>query len=201
MSYYVRLLTPSLKVVPFTDLMLDVESVKLAAGMSESWEKIEISNQKGSLISILERKTVSPGSAAETTISEIKWSVEHSNPVSARQWIKDYLSRVKTVYSFQLMTDSITQDSWLILGRVQNLLKDALGGIIQADKEGFYNESGDYILWQMYEGATGTIPAAVLNAQGEWIKFELKLSSEQAVEQFQQGIPQPRGFWDRLMGR
>ncbi len=201
MSYHVRLLTPSLKVVPFTDLMLDVESVKLASGMSDAWEKIEISNPEGRIISILERCEVTNGSAAEATISELKRSVERSFPVSAREWIKQYLSRVKMIYSFELLTDNITQDSWPVLGRVQNLLKDSLKGIIQADNEGYYNENGDYILWQMYEGANGTIPAAVLNENGEWLKFELKLNNEQAVEQFKQGVIPPRSFLDRLFRR
>ena len=201
MSYFVRLLTPSLKVVPFTDLMLDVESVKLASGMADSWEKIEINNPEGSIVAILERKLVSPGSPAETTLAELKSSVDRSFPLSARQWIKQYLSRVKTVYSFELLTDNISQNSWPVLGRVQNLLKDAAGGIIQADNEGFYNENGDYILWQMYEGAAGTIPAAVLNENGEWATFSLRLKDKLAVDNFKQGIVPARSFLDRLFGR
>jgi hypothetical protein len=201
MSYFVRLLTPSIKVVPFTDLMLDVESVKLAAGMADSWEKIEINNPEGSPVSILERILVSPGSPAETKLAELKSLVDRSYPVSARQWIKQYLSKVKTVYSFDLLTDNISQNSWPVLGRVQNLLKDAVSGIIQADNEGFYNENGDYILWQMYEGAVGTIPAAVLNENGEWIRFTLRLKDEMAVENFKQGVVPAKSFLDRLFGR
>lgn len=201
MSYFVRLLTPSIKVVPFTDLMLDVESGKLASGMDDSWEKIEINNPEGSIVSILERKLVSPGSPAETTLAELKSLVDRSYPVSARQWIKQYLSRVKTIYSFELLTDNISQNSWPVLGRVQNLLKDAVSGIIQADNEGFYNENGDYILWQMYEGAAGTIPAAVLNEYGEWTRFSLRLKNELAVENFKQGIVPAKSFLDRLFGR
>jgi hypothetical protein len=201
MSYYVRLLTPSLKVVPFTDLMLDVESVKLASGMADAWERIEIRNPEGSIISILERIVVTPGTRAEAVLAELKASAEHAYPASARAWVKSYLSRVKTVYSFELLTDNINQNSWPFLGRVQNLLKDALSGIIQADNEGFFNENGDYILWQMFEGATGTVPAAVLNENGEWTRFELRLKDERAVEQFKQGIVPARGFLDRLFGR
>ena len=201
MSYNVRLLTTSTKVIPFAKLMLDVESVRLVSGMDTSWERIEIFNSEGNLISILERISVSPGSPAETKLAELKWSAERSYPVNAREWIIQFLSKTKTIYNFQLLTDNITKDSWPVLGRAQNLLKDALTCIIQADNEGYYNENGDYILWQMYQDAAGKIPAAVLNENGEWIKFELRLNDEKAVEQFKQGTIPPRGFLGRLLGR
>ena len=110
-------------------------------------------------------------------------------------------TKTKTIYNFQLLTDNITKDSWPVLGRAQNLLKDALTCIIQADNEGYYNENGDYILWQMYQDAIGTIPAAVLNENDDWIKFELRLNDEKAVERFKQGTIPPRGFLGRLLGR
>ena len=201
MGYNVRLLTSSTKVVPFTELMLDIETVKLVSGMDISWERIEIFNSEGSLISVLERNAVSPGSPAEASLTELKRSVERSYPVGAREWIIQYLTRIKTIYDFQLLTDNIKKDSWLVLGRVQNLLKDALTGIIQADNEGYYNENGDYILWQMYEGASGSVPAAILNENGEWIKFELRLNDEKAIEQFKQGIVPQKGFLGRLLGK
>lgn len=201
MGYNVRLLTSSTKVVPFTELMLDIETVKLVSGMDISWERIEIFNSEGSLISVLERNAVSPGSPAEASLTELKRSVERSYPVGAREWIIQYLTRIKTIYDFQLLTDNIKKDSWLVLGRVQNLLKDALTGIIQADNEGYYNENGDYILWQMYEGASGSVPAAILNENGEWIKFELRLNDEKAIEQFKRGIVPQKGFLGRLLGK
>jgi hypothetical protein len=84
------------------------------------------------------------------------------------------------------------------MGRVQNLLKDTLTGIVQADNEGFYNEDGDYILWQMYAGAAGTIPAATLDANGEWIPYQLRLDDDRAIEQFKQGLPPKKGFLGSL---
>jgi hypothetical protein len=197
MAYYVRLLTPSEKTVPFNDILLEIGSVKLASGTDSNWGKIEIADSAGNLIAVLERKPVStdPGAAELTTL---KQRVAGSDPESARRWIQNYLSNVKTIYSFQLFADNIEREDWPVLGRIQNLLKDALTGIIQADNEGFYNENGDYILWQMYAGAGGSVPAATLDEKGEWISFQLTLADHRAVERFKRGEMPRRGFFDLL---
>jgi hypothetical protein len=92
----------------------------------------------------------------------------------------------------------MNKDDWILLGGVQNILKISLRGITQVDKEGFYNESGDYILYQMYENAIGSIPAAVLNDKGELITYSLKLDDVNAIEMFRNGIVPKQGFFKRL---
>ena len=96
----------------------------------------------------------------------------------------------------------MNKNSWLILGGIQNFLKDSLGGIIQADNEGYYNEAGLYILWQMYEGATGNATAASLDEKGEWVpySYSLKLDDKKSVDLFKQGIAPKRGFFSRVFG-
>ncbi|HEX7475445.1 MAG TPA: hypothetical protein VF318_05710 [Dehalococcoidales bacterium] len=200
MAYYVRLLTPTEKPVPFNDISLEIGSVKLISGTDSNWEKIEISDPAGSPIAVLERKTVS-SDAGGAEMAALKEQVSRSNPENARRWILKYLSTVKTIYSFQLFADNIERTDWPVLGRVQNLLKDALTGIIQADNEGFYNESGDYILWQMYAGAGGSVPAATLDEKGEWIPFQLNLADYRAVERFKRGEMPRRGLFDVFFKR
>lgn len=198
MGYYVRLLTPSQKVISFSEITAEVDSIKLVSGIDQLWEKIEIYESKDNLISILERNSVSSGGLAETTLVELEESIKNCYPVSAREWLKKYFSRVKTIYTFQLFATNITKNGWPILGRIQNLLKDSLDGIIQADNEGFYNENGDYILWQMYKGASGTIPVATLDEKGEWVTYKLGLNSDKAIDLFKQGIVPKRGFLGKL---
>jgi hypothetical protein len=200
MAYYVRLLTPSERIIPASEIIPQGKSIKLASGMDNAWEKIEIFEPEDNLISDLERHTVYSGSTGEAELMRLKDSIQGCYPSSAREWLRQYLPKVKTIYSFQLFTDNIIRTVWPTLGRVQNLLKDALSGIIQSDNEGFYNERGDYILWQMYEGASGAIPAATLNENREWISYQLKLNDAKAVEQFKQGIVPRRGFLSRLLG-
>ena len=134
-------------------------------------------------------------------VGRLREGLRYSLPPNAREWVGNYLAGVKAIYVFELNVDNISGKDWEILGRFQNMLKDALQGIIQADHEGYYNEKGDYILWQMYEGAGGTIPSAVLNQNGNWISFNLKLNKAEAVQRFKDGIPPKKGLLSRLLGR
>jgi hypothetical protein len=199
MSYYVRLLTAAEKTVPFSEIEKQGNYFKLVSGSSALWDKIEIYEPENNMISVMERLPLSAGGPAETTMAQLKSAVGNSYPVNAREWLRKYLSTVKTIYTFQLLAENITKDGWPVMGRVQNLLKDTLTGIIQADNEGFYNEDGDYILWQMYAGAAGTIPVATLDASGEWIAYQLRLDDDLATDQFKQGLPPKKGFLSRLL--
>jgi hypothetical protein len=201
MPYSVRLLTRSEKTVPFSEITKQGGSLSLVAGTDALWERLEVLEPEDNPIAILERIPVAPGSQGETELDKLRDSIRRSYPANAREWILKYLSQVKTIYLFQLFTDNISKNEWPILGRIQNLLKDSLGGIIQADSEGVYNEKGDYILWQMYESARGAVPAATLDNNGEWISYQLRLDDPGAVELFKQGIPPRRGFLSRLLDR
>jgi hypothetical protein len=201
MSYYVRLLTASEKVVPFSEIGKQGNFIKLISGTAAAWEQIEVYQPENKLIAIVERHSLSENSSAANELAQLKDSLGGSYPVNAREWLRKYLSTVKTIYTFQLQGDKITKHGWPVLGRIQNLLKDTLRGIIQADKEGYYNENGDYILWQMYSGAAGTIPAATLDENGDWIPFQLRLDDNRTVDQFKQGIPPQKGLLNRILGR
>lgn len=201
MSYYVRLLTAAEKTVPFSEIKEQGNNIKLADGSDASWDKIKIYEPVDNLIAVVERQPVSAGSAVEDALSQLKTVLAESYPVNSREWLSQYLSKVKTIYSFQLLAENITKNGWPVMGRVQNLLKDNLTGIVQADNEGFYNEDGDYILWQMYEGAAGAIPAATMDENGEWISYQLRLDDARAIEQFKQGIPPKKGFFNSFFKR
>lgn len=191
-----RLLTRSEEIVPFSEIQKQVFEARLMAGTEAAWEKIELRQADGKILAVLERLPVS-GSQGESELGRIQDEIRSARPPSAREWIRKYLSASRTIYRFQLYTENLTvKEDWQALGRVQNLIKDRLGGIIQADNEGFYNENGDYILWQMYSGAGGTVPAATLDERGEWVSFTLKLGNAGAVERFKEGILPRRGFLD-----
>ena len=201
MGYYVRLLSPSDKVILFSEIKEEVDSIALTAGADQEWEEINISGPSEIPIAILSRIAVGSSGTGRDAISRLKDGISGASP-AAREWLKKYLSSVKTIYAFQLLTENLTTDAeWRTLGQIQNLLKDNLGGIIQSDHEGFFNENGDYILWQMYSGAAGSVPAATLDENGQWIPFQLKLNDEKAVERFKQGEKPLKGFFDVFFGK
>jgi hypothetical protein len=202
MGYYVRLLSPSDKVIYFNEIKEEVDSITLTAGTDKEWEDINISGPSEIPIAILSRIPVGGSGPGRDTLNKLKDAISGASPAAAREWLKKYLSSVKTIYAFQLLTENLTTDAeWRTLGQIQNLLKDNLGGIIQSDHEGFFNENGDYILWQMYSGAAGSVPAATLDENGQWVPFQLKLNDEKAVERFKQGEKPLKSFFDVFFNR
>ena len=178
------------------------DRIKLVSGVDPLWEKIEIYDAHDILLAILEYDIVNAESNGETTLKELDKSIQNKYPVNARQWLKNYFTTVKAIYTFNIYPDRMNKNNWLILGGIQNFLKDSLNGIIQADNEGYYNEAGLYILWQMYEGATGNATATSLDEKGQWVpySYSLRLDNKKAVDLFKQGIAPKRGFFNRMFG-
>jgi len=197
-----RLLTPSEKLIPFSSLCKVSSRLKLISGTDASWEKIEIYDSRVILISNLQHDAMNRGSTGETTLKELENAIQNKYPVNARLWLNKYFATVRTIYTFSFVPYFMDKNSWAILGGIENFLKDSLTGIIQADDEGYYNEAGLYILYQMYEGATGNVTAISLNNKGEWgpYSYSLKLDDKKSVELFKQGIAPKQGFMTRMFG-
>jgi hypothetical protein len=202
MSYYVRLLSPSKQIIYFSEIKAEIENVALVSGTDHEWTEIRIAGPSEIPIAILSRLEVSGGMPGLETLNKLKNDLGGTMPARSREWIRTFMEKVKTVYAFQLLTENLSTDAeWRTLGIIQNLHKDNLGGIIQSDREGYFNEQGDYILWQMYSGATGSVPAACLSEEGQWIPFQLKLEDDKAVQRFKNGELPPKSFIDVFFGR
>ena len=197
MTYRVRVPVQTNKVLPFNDLLLHAGPARLVSGSGEDWNHLEILNSNEEVLASLKRIQAEE---KDEEVGRLREELKYALPPNAREWVNNYLSEVKTIFIFELNVDNISGKDWEVLGRFQNMLKDALQGIVQADHEGYYNEKGDYILWQMYEGAGGTIPAAVLDQNGNWISFNLKLNKPEAVQRFKEGILPKKGLLSRLLG-
>jgi hypothetical protein len=198
MSYRVRLLTPSQKTIPFNVMKSLSDRIKLAAGTEQLWERIEILNAGDTVVTTIDRDIVGPESVGETTLTQLRSVISDKYPVKARQWLDNYFYSVHVIYTFNTFTDRMDQDAWSLLGGIQDSLKYSLRGVIQIDNEGFYNEMGDYILYQMYDNAFGSVPAAVLNDKGQWISYSLRLGDEKAVDLFKNGVVPKQGLFSKL---
>jgi hypothetical protein len=174
------------------------DRIKIAAGTEQQWMRIDIFNSSSTIFATLDRDIVSLESVGETTLTELRSMIWSKYPVKARQWLQNYFNTVHIIYTFKIFPDRMNKDDWVLLGGVQNILKNSLRGVTQVDKEGFYNESGDYILYQMYKNAFGSVPAAVLNDKGEWISYSLKLDDVNAIEMFRNGIVPKQGLFKRF---
>ena len=198
MSYKVRLLTPSQKVIPFSVMKSLSVHIKLAAGAEQLWERVEILSAGDTVIATLDKDIVNPDSLGETILTELRTLISDKYPIKARRYLDNYFYTVRVIYTFNIFTDRMDQDAWVLLGDVQTFMKASLRGITQSDNEGFYNEMGDYILYQMHENAIGSVPAAVLNDKGEWVSYSLRLGDVNAVDMFKNGIVPKQGFFSKL---
>ena len=188
MGYYIRLLTPSEKIVPFHKIKKKLKSIKLVEGKDEKWNLIELYDSNDRLIAVAKRNPVSKGGLAEEELKEFEEEIDDYYPESAGNWLKKYFKKVKTIYAFQIFTSTITKDGWDLLDKLREFLHEQLSGIIQADNEGFSNEEGYHILWQFSEDVSGEFEMATLNEKGEWITYKIDLSDKKAVEMFKKGI-------------
>lgn len=72
---------------------------------------------------------------------------------------------------------------------VREALWNRLGGIFQADYEGFSNEEGYGILWQFSDRASGTWWMALLAEDGSWLRFQVDLANRGHRAAFLAGEP------------
>jgi hypothetical protein len=75
------------------------------------------------------------------------------------------------------------------LHALQGAIWTKVGGVLQADSEGFTNEDGYNILWQFSDGVKGKWNMAILEDE-KWIPFEMDLgNAEQRREFFDGRVP------------
>lgn len=155
-------------------------------GTQENWEQLILAHPNGPEIALIECNPVIDGELGKEELDEYISEVEHYQPVSAAQWLKEYLLRIKVIYALQLLSGTEVDDGWNAVHAVQGAIWTKSGGILQADSEGFTNEDGYNILWQFSDGATGKWNMAVLERE-RWIAFEMDLGNLKQRKAFLEG--------------
>jgi hypothetical protein len=153
---------------------------------ASSWEQLEVQDASGEALFIVERNAVLEGSLAQDEIAEFQSEVAHARPKSGADWLQTYLATVRTIYTFQLLNQLDQGNSWTVLHKIKTTLWNAVGGIFQADGEGFSNEGGYHILWQFSDEAEGDWWMAVLR-DGAWQKFKMDLGNPSHRDAFARG--------------
>jgi len=153
---------------------------------SDNWTVIDISNLNNEYLMQIERNTTNKGVGKEE-IEEFKDEILEYKPVSASKWLYKYLDKVKVIYSFQLLNASMKEENFSIVETIKSVIWSKVGGIFQADNEGFSNEAGYHILWQFSENVTGEWNMAVKNFFGGWTNFTMDLGDEIQRKEFLEG--------------
>ena len=193
LGYYVRILTENSDRISIGELSQRIKNcipsseICIEAGEEEKWGQVALRLVDGMEVAVVERDAVEPDSLGAEEIQEfVEFSME-LKPANAAKWLRGFLPRVKVIYAFQLLNGAHTEDGRRILDRVLGELWTKLGGVIQADNEGFTNLDGHQILWDFSDNAHGKWRMAVLNENDEWTPFEMELSDRAQRAEFLEG--------------
>jgi hypothetical protein len=154
MAHRVRILSPSEQVPSTARIWAALSEANLAgrltvaSGTDANRTQIVLAHESGPEIADIERDCRSSSALVTSELEELLEDIADRRPARAAVWLAEYLPRVKTIYAFQLLCGTDVKNGWEILGKVEESIFTQVGGILQADGEGFSNEEGYHILWQ-----------------------------------------------------
>ena len=157
------------------------------SGESLEWTQLLLKHVAGPEIAVIERDPVMPGQLGAEEIQEFLENIQGEKPDSAVNWLTGFLPKVKVIFALQLLNGTDVGEGWRGVHAIQNKLWSELGGILQADGEGLSNEDGYHILWQFDGEPQGSWNMAVLESNGNWTAFEMKLEDKNQREAFLEG--------------
>jgi hypothetical protein len=195
-GYYTRVLSKYEDFPSFEELTQVVQgdhpSFKLSIeeGTEDAWESLLLSGDGEVEVAVLERLPVSDGSIGQDDIAEFIEDTQDCKPESGIEWLHAFLDEVKTVYSFQHLVGSETEEGLAALHALRTFLWQRGESIIQADMEGFTNEEGYHIVWQFSDTVSGAWNMAVLQ-DGTWHQFQMDLGDPDQREAFFRGEVPP----------
>ncbi len=155
------------------------------------WSQLILRHRAGPDIAVVERNQVIPGELGAEEIREFLDEVRDAQPESASKWLAEYLPFVTVIYAFQLLSGTDIKDGWSAVHSLQKYIWKEVGGILQADLEGFSNEQGQHILWQFSEDVEGDWEMAVLDSNGGWVGFTMDLANLDHKRAFLDGMVPP----------
>jgi hypothetical protein len=191
-GYYIGILSPSERVPSVAQMRTALTKENLAGtltvetGADKDWTQVILAHQDGPEIADIERNAASSNDLVSEEIDEFLEEIADCKPASAAAWLAEYLPTVKTIYAFQLLRGIDVKNGWDILGKVKESILTQVGGILQADGEGFSDEEGYHILWQFSNRVKGPWGMGVLK-DGAWIHFQMDLGNKKHREAFLRG--------------
>jgi hypothetical protein len=190
MGYYVRVLSTSSECVLFADLVDSLAAsdmlLTIEDGEPQLWNQLLLSHTDGVNIASIERNEVSEGTAGEEELDEFRDELEDALPKSSAEWLLDYFDRVRCIYAFQILSGTDRTGGWEAVDTIKTKIWNHAPGILQADSEGFSNESGFHILWQFEDKPTGLWHMGVLK-NGQWVHFRMNLGKSKQKSAFLKG--------------
>jgi hypothetical protein len=195
MAYFARVLTPS-NTLP--DLQALHEQVRQEAadvqlltgdGAGDGWTSVEVRAPDGGAVYCVIHRDLVDGaeSLAARELDEFRGEIGGCKPDSAAAWLRSYFDRVRTIYAVEFREEPTSDGRPSVAGTCLQAIHGWVGGIMQADLEGFTNTDGAHILWQFADGVSGGWTMAVLGPGGAWRSFRMDLGDPRQRAAFLDG--------------
>ncbi len=180
MEYYTRVLSKDEEFPAFDELAQFIRAehpdfkLGIEEGSEEEWETLLLSGNDDVEVALIERSPVADGSLGQDDIADFIEETQDCMPESGVQWLAEYLTEVKTIYAFQHLQGSDTEEGGNVLHALRSALWERGDAIIQADNEGFTNEDGYHIIWQFSDSVSGPWNMGVPQ-DSTWHHFKMDL--------------------------
>jgi hypothetical protein len=191
-GYYTRVLSKNEEFPPFEYLAQLIQTehpefkLTIEDGSEEEWETLLLSGNEDVEVALLERNPVTDGSLGQDEIAEFIEKTQDCKPETGVQWLAEYLTSVRTIYAFQHLQGSDTEEGGNVLHALRSALWERGEAIIQADSEGFTNEDGYHIVWQFSDSVSGPWNMGILQ-EGTWHHFKMDLGDSDHRAAFLKG--------------
>lgn len=196
MSYYTRVLSKTEEFPSVDELAESIRAehpfykLTIEDGSEEEWETLLLSGNDEVEVALIERNPVSEGSLGQDEIAEFIEDLEDAKPESGTAWLTEYLESVKTIYAFQHLQGSETEEGSNVLHSLRSTLFNRKDAILQADHEGFTNEDGYHVVWQFSDSVSGPWNMGILQ-DGTWYHFTMDLGDPDHRAAFMNGEVPP----------
>lgn len=191
MGYYIRVLGITDPNIHIDELIKGLSNDGLTAKFDldpterpDNWTVISVANSEGEELMQIERNLIIEGEFGQEELEEFREDIKDCKPNSAVKWLDKYFDKVKVIYAFQLLNAAMEDQNFEVVGSIKATIWNKLGGLLQADNEGFSNEDGYHILWQFADNVTGDWSMAVKNIFGKWTNFKMDLGDKKQREEF-----------------
>ncbi|MGA3080019.1 MAG: hypothetical protein ABSD44_01405 [Terracidiphilus sp.] len=192
MGYYTRVLSKDEEFPSLEELAELIRAqhpefkLSIEDGEEEEWETLLLSGTDEVEVALIERNPVFDGSTGQDEIADFLEDLRECKPESGVAWLESYLAEVKTIYAFQHLQGSETEEGGNALHALRSALWERGDAIIQADNEGFTNEDGYHIVWQLSDSVSGPWNMGVLQ-DDVWRHFTMDLGDPEHRAAFLEG--------------
>ncbi len=192
MAYCTRVLSKDAEFPSFEELAQSIRAehpeyrLTIEEENEEGWNTLLLSGIDEVEVALIERNPVTDGSIGQDEVADFIEDIGDCRPKSGVQWLENYLASVKTIYAFQHLQGSETEEGSNALHGLRAALWERGDAIIQADGEGFTNEDGYHIIWQFSDSVSGPWKMGVLQ-DGVWRHFSMDLGDPDHRNAFLKG--------------